>query len=184
LTRNRIIAALATGVVVVEAAARSGAINTAGHARTLGRPVMAVPGPVTSAMSTGCHALLRDDVQPALLVASVADVLAVVGAAGEGLDRVRPNGGGDARADDTSDLRAELDDLDAVSRRVFEGLSARRFATPDEIAVRSGVGPVDVVRALPGLDLAGLAEQREGRYRISDRARSGRRGIAGARGAQ
>ncbi|MCU1656626.1 MAG: processing protein, partial [Pseudonocardiales bacterium] len=78
LTRNRIIAALSTGTVVVEAAARSGATNTAGHCFTLGRPVMAVPGPVTSAMSVGCHALLRRDGEPALLVTCVDHVLTVV----------------------------------------------------------------------------------------------------------
>jgi DNA processing protein len=55
LVRNRLIAAFSRGTVVVEAAARSGATATAHRARTLGRPVMAVPGPVTSAMSVGCH---------------------------------------------------------------------------------------------------------------------------------
>ena len=53
LTRNRLIAALSTGTVVTEAAARSGALNTAAHCIRLGRPLMAVPGPVTSAMSVG-----------------------------------------------------------------------------------------------------------------------------------
>jgi DNA processing protein len=176
LTRNRLIAALSSGVVVVEAAARSGAINTAGHARALGRPLMAVPGPVTSAMSAGCHALLRDDVEPALLVTSAADVLAVVGSAGEGLETTATNA-----ATAAPDLRAELDGLDPVSRRVFEGLPARRFAAPDEIAVRSGVGPLDVVRVVPALDLAGLIEHSGGRYRISARARTGR--APGARAA-
>jgi DNA processing protein len=171
LTRNRIIAALATGVVVVEAAARSGAINTAGHARTLGRPLMAVPGPVTSAMSAGCHALLRDEVQPALLVASVADVLAVVGASGEGLDDAGTPAG---QPHGPADLRTELDGLDPVGRRVFEGLPVRRFATPDEISLRSGVGPLDVVRAVPALDMAGLVEHRDGGYRISARVRATR----------
>ena len=60
LIRNRIIAALTRGTVVVEAALRSGALNTARHARDLCRPVMAVPGPVTSEQSAGCHELIRD----------------------------------------------------------------------------------------------------------------------------
>ena len=60
LVRNRLIAALTRGTVVVEAAARSGAQATARRARQLGRQVMVVPGPVTSAMSVGCHELLRD----------------------------------------------------------------------------------------------------------------------------
>jgi len=59
LARNRVIAALARGTLVVEAARRSGTIVTALRASELGRPVMAVPGPVTSAMSAGCHVLIR-----------------------------------------------------------------------------------------------------------------------------
>ena len=60
LGRNRIIAALAQSTIVVEAGYRSGALNTAGHAIALGRPLGAVPGPVTSAASAGCHGLIRD----------------------------------------------------------------------------------------------------------------------------
>lgn len=60
LVRNRVIAALSRGTVVVEAALRSGALSTARHARDQGRPLMAVPGPVTSAQSAGCHEIIRD----------------------------------------------------------------------------------------------------------------------------
>src|SRR5690349_24006519 len=60
LTRNRVIAALACGTVIVEAGERSGALNTARHAANLGKPLMAVPGPVTSAQSAGCHRIIRD----------------------------------------------------------------------------------------------------------------------------
>ncbi|MDO5737270.1 MAG: DNA-processing protein DprA [Propionibacteriaceae bacterium] len=73
LARNRLIAALTDGVVVVEAAARSGARNTASWAAALGRQVMAVPGPVTSSLSVTPHRLIRD--ATATLVTSVADVL-------------------------------------------------------------------------------------------------------------
>src|SRR5699024_3053617 len=59
LVRNRLIAAAGQVAAVVEAGARSGAMNTANHADTLGRPVMAVPGPVTAKNSVGCHDLLR-----------------------------------------------------------------------------------------------------------------------------
>ena len=55
LVRNRLIAALSGGTVVVEAGVRSGALSTARHARRIGRPVLAVPGPVTSGLSAGCH---------------------------------------------------------------------------------------------------------------------------------
>jgi DNA processing protein len=172
LTRNRLIAAFATGVVVVEAAARSGATNTAGHCITLGRPLMAVPGPVTSPMSVGCHQLLRRVEAPALLVTSVDDVLATVGAAGEGLSGEGPAGGVGGAPAGVGDIRTELDLLDPLARTVFDGLRARRFAAPAEIAARSGVGALDVVRALPALDLAGLVETSDAGYRIAARVRA------------
>jgi DNA processing protein len=74
LIRNRAIAALTRGTVVVEAAQRSGAISTARHARDLGRAVMAVPGPVTSPTSAGCHTLLREWGE-AICVTDTSDVL-------------------------------------------------------------------------------------------------------------
>jgi DNA processing protein len=76
LARNRIIAAVATGTVVVEAGERSGTMATARRASDLGRPLMAVPGQVTSAMSAGCHALIRE--RRAILVTSAADIIAHV----------------------------------------------------------------------------------------------------------
>ena len=60
LVRNRVIAALSCGTVIVEAGERSGALNTARHAAELGKPLMAVPGPVTSAQSAGCHRIIRE----------------------------------------------------------------------------------------------------------------------------
>jgi DNA processing protein len=75
LERNRLIAALARVVVVVEAAERSGALSTAGHARRLGRPVLAVPGDVDRLTSRGCHALLRSG---ARVCEGLADVLAAL----------------------------------------------------------------------------------------------------------
>jgi DNA processing protein len=72
LVRNRLVAALSRGTVVVEAGVRSGTLNTARSARELGRPVMAVPGPITSAMSVGSNQLIRD--HTAVLVTSQADI--------------------------------------------------------------------------------------------------------------
>ena len=80
LARNRIIAALATGTLVVEAGERSGAITTARHARDLGRPLMAVPGPVTSNLSAGCHRIIRD--WGGSLAASAGDVIETLTEAG------------------------------------------------------------------------------------------------------
>ncbi len=83
LARNRLIAALTSGTVVVEAARRSGALNTANWARRVNRCLMGVPGPVTSVTSVGVHHLLREGV--AQLVTNGADVLELVSPTGEHL---------------------------------------------------------------------------------------------------
>lgn len=70
--RNRLLAALSGATVVVEAGHRSSSLNTAGQAHSLGRPVGAVPGPVTSAASAGCHRLIQEGV--ASLVTDAQDV--------------------------------------------------------------------------------------------------------------
>lgn len=72
--RCRVLAALTTATVIIEAAAPSGALTTARHAKNLSRPLMAVPGPVTSAQSAGCHTIIRD--LSAILVTSVDDIIA------------------------------------------------------------------------------------------------------------
>ena len=87
LVRNRLIAALSAGTVVVEAAPRSGARSTARHAGELFRHVMAVPGPVTSALSAGCHQLLRDR-PDTVLVTKVDEIIEQVGPIGEFAERV------------------------------------------------------------------------------------------------
>jgi DNA processing protein len=75
LARNGVIAALADAVVVVEAAARSGALNTAGHAADLGIPVLAFPGDVDRPKAAGCNALIRDG---ATLVRDADDIVAAL----------------------------------------------------------------------------------------------------------
>ncbi|MDT5147373.1 MAG: processing protein, partial [Mycobacterium sp.] len=80
LTRNRLVAAVSGAAVVVEAGLRSGAANTAAWARSLGRVVGAVPGPVTSSASAGCHALLRTGAE---LVTRADDIVELVGRIGE-----------------------------------------------------------------------------------------------------
>jgi len=82
LARNRITAALTAGIVVVEAGVRGGTLNTARHARDLRRAVMAVPGPVTSGQSAGCHQLIRD--HQAMCVTDAADVIAYLSPAAAG----------------------------------------------------------------------------------------------------
>ena len=166
LSRNRLIAAFATGTVVVEATLRSGAANTAAHAASMGRAVMAVPGPVTSPMSAGCHALLRD--RGAMLVSCTADALAVVGAVGQGTGGSL---GGAPTTSSTGDVRDELAALDPTARLVFDALPVHRRATPDQIALRSGMSAVEILRALPLLDMAGLLDEAAGAYRIAQRLR-------------
>ncbi|WP_436739180.1 DNA-processing protein DprA [Streptomyces sp. BBFR102] len=78
--RNRVIAALTRGTVVVEAAHRSGALSTARAALRLGRAVMGVPGPVTSSLSAGVHELLRGEGH---LVTDTGDIVELVGGIGE-----------------------------------------------------------------------------------------------------
>ena len=150
LTRNRLVAAVAGAAVVVEAGLRSGAANTAAWARALGRVVAAVPGPVTSSASAGCHALLRDGAE---LVTRADDIVELVGHVGEiAAEEPRPV--------------TTLDGLGEAERQVYEALPGRGAATVDEIAVASGLVPEQVLGPLAMLEVAGLAERREGRWRI------------------
>lgn len=143
LVRNRVIAAATAGTVVVEAAARSGATQTMSRVLALGRPAMVVPGPVTSAMSVGCHAILR--ASPfARLVTSAAEVLEEVGRIGEYLTE-RPRGPDRAR-----------DGLDEESALVLEALPRRGVTTAEQLAAAAGLEPRVVLRHLSLLELGGF----------------------------
>src|ERR1700746_2612399 len=109
LTRNRMVAAVAGAVVVVEAGLRSGAANTAAWARALGRVVAAVPGPVTSSASTGCHALLRAGAE---VITRTEDIVELVGSIGE-------------LAPDQPHPATPLDGLSDDERQVYEALPGR-----------------------------------------------------------
>jgi len=143
LARNRLIAALSRGTVVVEAAIRSGARNTAGWAAALNRPLMAVPGPVHSSASVGPHLMVRSG--QAVLVTRAAEVLELVSAAGQHLI---PQDQGPVRRTDA---------LDPTRLGVFEALSARRWRTPGEVATASGVRVPVCLAALAELESLGLA---------------------------
>lgn len=125
LSRNRLIAALTRGTVVVEAARRSGALNTATWAARLNRPLMGVPGPVTSAPSEGVHRLLRSG--QATVVTTGHDVLEVVGEAGEHL---APEPRGPERAHDR---------LSPRQRQVLDAVPVVRPAAADSISRVAGV---------------------------------------------
>jgi DNA processing protein len=153
LTRNRLVAALAGATVVVEAGARSGAANTAAWARSLGRTVCAVPGPVTSSASVGCHALLREE---ANLVTRAEDIVELVGRAGElAPEEQRPV--------------SPLDALGDTEQRVYEAFPARGARTPDEIAVASGLPATQVLGPLAVLELSGLVVSQDGRWKLARR---------------
>ena len=77
LIRNRLIAAISKGTLVVEAAHRSGSLRTARDAGELLRPVMAIPGPIHSPTSEGCHRLINE--RKAELVSSVDEIMELVG---------------------------------------------------------------------------------------------------------
>jgi DNA processing protein len=163
LSRNRLIASLGSATVVVEAGQRSGALNTAGYARALGRPVLAVPGPVTSAMSVGCHRLLRHADQPAQLVTSVADILEFCSPAGGGAESVGPR---DSMADLAADPLRTPDGLDPAAQAVLDGFPSAGPVTEAQLARLSGQPVQAVLSALPALLAHGLvAGSREG-YRL------------------
>jgi DNA processing protein len=142
LNRNRLIAAITTATVVVEAGWRSGSLNTAGHAAALGRPLGAVPGPVTSATSEGCHRLLREF--DAACVTRTEDVLELLGA------------WSDAPVRDEPRPRAE-------ATRVTDALAFRAWRSVEDIARRSGLSLSDVQAELGLLELDGrVASSMEG----------------------
>ncbi len=148
LARNRLIAAMSRATVVVEAAWRSGALSTARRAAELLRPVGAVPGPVTSMASGGCHLLLRDG-----LATCVTDAGEVAELAGDL--------GADAAPEPVSAHRP-VDGLDEVGRRLWDALPLRSPASVEAVARTAGLGPREALAGLGGLALEGLAVQRDG----------------------
>lgn len=142
LARNRLIAALARGVVVVEAAVRSGALNTANWASGLNRTLMGVPGPVSSATSQGVHHLIRT--RHALLVTEGAEVLEAVSDSGAHL--LVPTAG-------TVDPR---DRLTLVQRQVLDAVPLSRSAGLPSIARSAGLAVSTVQTCLESLVEADL----------------------------
>ncbi|WP_433677260.1 DNA-processing protein DprA [Microbacterium gorillae] len=138
LARNRLIAAMTDATLVVEAGWRSGSLNTAGHAASLGRPLGAVPGPVTSAASSGCHRLLRE--YDAVCITGADDVIELLpGASVPAVDEV------------PSEL-PEAGRLDAV-------LSTRIVRTTEDLAARAGISTADAEALLGLWSLTGRVER-------------------------
>ncbi|MET8028010.1 DNA-processing protein DprA [Streptomyces avermitilis] len=154
ILRNRVIAALTRGTVVVEAAYRSGALVTARAAQRLGRFTMGVPGPVTSGLSAGVHELLRGD---AVLVSDAAEVAELVGDMGE-------------LAPDRRGPVLPRDLLEPGAARVLATLPGRGTATPDEIARGAGTTVDDAVGRLYELRSLGFVERHGDRWKLTRQA--------------
>lgn len=156
LQRNRLIAALASVTVVVEARWRSGALNTAHHAETLGRAVGAVPGSVHSANSAGCHRLLREG--GAVCVTDAAEVAELAAPSGESLPD--SHDGGSAVHDGLT-----LEDL-----ILLDALPLRSISSVEKLCTVAGLGAESVRAGLGRLGLLGLAESHAGGWKRSKNA--------------
>lgn len=151
LARNGVVAALADAVVVVEAAARSGALNTASWAADRGIPVMAFPGDISRPKVAGCLALIRDG---AVLVRDANDVLALLGIAGPPLSPI--------------DVPpAKLSRADPLAAHILE-LLRDGPADADTVVASAGMAPSPVLACLGELLAAGtVVEGTDGRFRWS-----------------
>ncbi|MGV8857566.1 DNA-processing protein DprA [Rhodoglobus sp.] len=166
LQRNRLIAAASLATIVLEAGWRSGSLNTAGHAAALGRPLGAVPGPVTSAASAGCHRLIRD--YDAVCVTNPDQMAELAPLAEKATKTSGADAGADLRArSSNSDPAASPENSDSESQqsseatRLFDALSARSARTTDDIAARSGLALTTVRAQLGLLELDGRVTETE-----------------------
>jgi DNA processing protein len=155
LQRNRLIAAVSQATIVVEAGWRSGSLNTAGHAAALGRPLGAVPGPVTSATSAGCHRLIRD--YDAILVTTPDEMAELASGAVSPTDgRVVPAEGGDV-----SRPHPGSDHDTPETTRLFDAMSFTAPRPASDIAARAGLSVATVQSLLGPLELEGRVSERE-----------------------
>jgi DNA processing protein len=144
LQRNRMIAAVSQATVVMEAGRRSGSLNTAGHAAALGRPLGAVPGPVTSETSAGCHRLIREFGATCVTdAAEMAELLRSFAVSDE--PPSMPEGSG----------------LSSDEIRVLDALSTRSPRDIDDVARRAGLAIASVRAVFGTLEIGGVVAQRE-----------------------
>ena len=153
LARNRLIAALTRGTVVVEAAVRSGALNTTNWAGRLHRVVLGVPGPVTSASSGGVHHLIRTGA--ATLVSGGREVLEAIGVSGQYLLE-EPRGPTRSR-----------DQLSPRHLQVLDAVPVSRGASSDSVARTAGMALLEVRSRLSYLEERGLTERTEEGWRLA-----------------
>ncbi len=140
LQRNRLIAALSSGLLVTEAGSRSGSINTAGHAAALGRTVAAVPGNIDTTYARGCHKLIKE--YGAEIVSDMSALAGIFGFKDFQLELV---GGADR------ELSMHTRILDAIPRRAAIDLN--------RIVAKTGIARADCESALAELVLIGRLQQ-------------------------
>ncbi|MFJ7065194.1 DNA-processing protein DprA [Streptomyces sp. NPDC101115] len=150
--RNRVIAALTRGTVVVEAEYRSGSLVTARAAATLGRHTMGVPGPVTSGLSAGVHELLRGE---ATLVTDATEIIELIGDIGQ----FAPPRRGPV-------LPRDL--LDPDTAHILEALPGHHPAPLDAIAARAGTSPDHTLAKLYELHSLGFVERQQDDWRLTN----------------
>jgi DNA processing protein len=149
--RNRLMSALSRGVLVIEAAARSGSLITARLAGDQGRDVLAIPGSIHNALARGCHRLIKEG---AALVETPDDVLAVLGLATVALPAKSA-----PAAPDVADIGA--DRLDSGAEMLLNALGFGP-ADLDRLVERTGLAAHAVVSTLQMLELAGRVESLAG----------------------
>ena len=156
LQRNRLIAALTAVTVVIEARWRSGALNTAHHAETLGRAVGAVPGSVHSANSAGCHRLLREG--GAVCVTDAGEVAELAAPSGSSLPEARPG------------IPAEHDGLTLEDLILLDALPVRSTTSVEKLTAVAGLSAESVRAGLGRLSLLGVAQSEGGSWKRSRKA--------------
>lgn len=124
LERNRLVAGLADAIIITEAAIRSGTLNTAAHALEQGKEIFVVPGNITSPLSVGCNALLK---QGARIVTDYQDVLDVIAPNASKVQTAMPMGQNELETNILKYLADGLRDGDALRQAC--GVSATEFST-------------------------------------------------------
>jgi DNA processing protein len=152
LSRNRLIAAMTVGTIVVEAAIRSGARNTANWAALCNRRLLAVPGSVYSALSATPHLLIRD--AQATMITNAADALEMLSSVG---DHLAPAQTGDRRP---------TDGFDETRLAVYEAVPKQRYRTAGEIALLADVSMPRCLAELAALADAGMVRSGPNGWRL------------------